>query len=321
MLTNSNKFETISNRPGSPKKTIFLSQTLAPKRFEYMETDKRKSTISEITGHIARHFSNNAERSGTPKMRETGLDKSFRNLKLFSIPPSRRVFDNSLSCDQKLFQTKHRSLSRHGRQPSESSNGLNDSSGNLKSIIMKTDNEVRFREDGRRHNPIMYKNFTFDSLSQQLFNDKKEKPSKNFTHPKTGEFLILQGPKHKISLRTATSKPYYPGWKNGLFDLNTPYSHTEGSQLNRKKSSTSSMNSENSINCTPRTTNSKLAYNTNTKESKDQVNKYMPISRKTGGKAISTTTSATLTRPAFGKTDLAKQLRTGLDNYGNRMIF
>jgi len=37
-----NKLETISHRPGIPKKLIFLPQNLSGKRFEYMETEKKR---------------------------------------------------------------------------------------------------------------------------------------------------------------------------------------------------------------------------------------------------------------------------------------
>ncbi len=46
--------------------------------------------------------------------------------------------------------------------------------------MVRTEPDVHIKNSGRKHNPLMYKSFTFDSLTEQLFNDKEKKKTRKF---------------------------------------------------------------------------------------------------------------------------------------------
>jgi len=290
-------------RAGSPKKTIFLSQFGSGRRFDYMETDKSKSTVKEITGKIARHYSHKELPGHSPyeTVDVKGMqgisgssNTSSRSLKVCVIPPSKRVLDFSLQSEVKMFQNKSRPSSVNGRKYSEK-NLLTDST-TIQSLTLKTDSEAQFLQNGRKHNPNMYKSFTFDVLSQQLFTDKYDKklrPAKKMVDHRTNEKFLP--PQQEARKENLTKNSGGCGWKNGHWDLNNPYTPRSNALLLTTNRS-----------YVTETNNSYGANTVNTVQTtKEKASKYVPISRNAGANRVS----------FFGKTNLQKVLNIGVDSH------
>jgi hypothetical protein len=204
-----NKLDMIKNRPGSPKKTIFLSQKNSGKRFDYLKTDKTKNTLIELNGRmVGRKYTEISSYSPARSVSATRDTNFFRSLKLFELPNSKRTLDFTLQPEPKQRQ---RTMTPMRKNSFDS----NKSDYSLKSLIAGPEWKSG---GGRKHCPLMYKSFTFDTLSKQLFcqntDYRRMKKKSEFSDKVNDRFLPP-----KPTTKTKAINYKYAGWKNGLWDI------------------------------------------------------------------------------------------------------
>ncbi len=309
-----NKLETISARPGSPRKTIFLSQNLAGKRFEYMELDKGKNSIIEIKGNMLRKstldFSNSQKTHS--HIRDTE-PHNFRSIKLFQQPSSYRTINFALQPEPKnLVQTKSRNTSQQRKVTNESS--YMSDSGAIPSLLAKTDTNTHVRRSGRKHNQNMYKSITFESLSNDILGNRSRSSSRTlkkyeFT-PKSNKNLLNPAltPRSRLKFEQKSNG----GWKNGNWDLSVPY-------MPEKTPQKKPISGVSTANLTP--------INKPKPAPSENVNKYVPLSLKKGKDktvvpAHNNPNIANYQYQNFGhgKSNLAKNLDAGLERKSSKKL-
>jgi len=204
------KLDTIKSRAGSVKKTVFLSQSMTGKRFDYMDAEKSKTIPLEITGKLINHDYSRI----LPTHSNSSKNSMFRNIKLKEFPSSKRTLDFSLQPQSEL-KTRNKSPI-NGRSRKNSNESGMQSARTLNTMLNKEDS---IHPTGRKHTAIMYKSFTFDSLNRLPDKNNRSvsasRPMKRYIKPEiTKEQPKVYHPQKKMigDVNAAT-------WKNGYWDI------------------------------------------------------------------------------------------------------